>query len=87
MILNCFLSQFFREMTDETAETHVRKPTDKPSPTFKPSRKRAAEIPTEAPDRKVIVLKTLKIHGCQFCGKEFNNKSNYNRHVKQMHLN
>ena len=75
-------------MTDETAETQVRKPTDKSSSTFKPSRKRAAaEIQTETPDRKVTVLKTLKIHECQFCGKEFNNKSNYNRHVRQMHLN
>merc|ERR1712178_488815 len=41
----------------------------------------------DSTDRKMLVLKTVKMHGCQFCGKEFNNKSNYNRHVRQMHLN
>ena len=45
------------------------------------------ETTIDSTDRKMLVLKTVKMHGCQFCGKEFNNKSNYNRHVRQMHLN
>merc|ERR1712110_928348 len=93
-------SRTYRKMTKENDKTASAKPKDKDSSlkrgkmlddseTSRSARKRSkqSQSQNESADRTLLALKTIKMHGCQFCGKEFNNKSNYNRHVRQMHLN